>query len=112
MRKQGEESLLVATLSCMLAVIGVMVMRMVLKLDFQSWAAVYIAAASTAAIRWTSAGTSLSIGSGFRAIACLVIGMFAIKLAGYPGASSFQTASLVPREVMEALGYFHVLYDN
>jgi hypothetical protein len=111
MKKQHEENLLVATLSCLLAIIGVMMMRMVLKLDFQTWSAVYLAAAATAAIRWTSAGASLSIGSGFRAVFCLVIGLSAIKLAGYPGAASFQTASLVPHEIMEALGRFHIFVD-
>ena len=41
-----------------------------------------------------------------------MIGLYAIKFAGYPGTSSFQTASLVPREIMEALGHFHIYYDN
>jgi hypothetical protein len=111
MKKKSEENFLVMILSCGLAIVGVVMMRVVLKLDFQTWSLVYLAAACTAAIRWTSGGAMLSIGSIFRAGACLMIGQFAIKFAGYPSASSFQTASLVPHEIMEALSHFHVFYE-
>jgi hypothetical protein len=111
MSNKREENLLVATLSCVLAIMGVMLMKIVLKLDYQTWSIVYMAAAATAAVRWTSRGASVSVGSALRAGACLVIGLFAIRLAGYPGVSSFQTASLVPREVMEALSHFHIFFD-
>jgi hypothetical protein len=110
-KKKSEENLLVTILSCGLAIIGVVMMRVVLKLDYQSWSLFYLAAACTAAIRWTSVGATLSVGSAFRAGACLMIGLFAIKFAGYPGASSFQTASLIPHEIMDALSHFHVLYE-
>jgi len=111
MKKRSEENLLVAIMSCMMAIIGVMTMRVVLKLDFQSWALVYVAAASTAAIRWTLAGATLSVGSLIRAAGCLMIGLYAIKLAGYPGAASFQTATLLPNEIKDALAHFHVFYE-
>ncbi len=109
--RQDQENLLVVTLSCLLAIIGVMMMRMTLKLDYQTWSLVYLAAASTAAIRWTSEGATLSIGSVFRAILCFITGLGAIKLSGYPGVSPYQTASLVPPEVMEALARFHIFFD-
>lgn len=109
--KDYQENLLVAALSCVLAVGGILLIRMGLKLDFQSWALVYIAASSTAAIRWTSAGSSISVVSGLRALFCLVIGISLTKLAGYPGTMSLQTASMVPHEVMEALGRFHIFFD-
>jgi hypothetical protein len=112
MGKDREENFLVVTLTCLLAIVGVVFMKVGLKLDYQTWSFVYLAAASTAAIRWTSAGATVSILSTFRAVVCLGIGLGVMKLAGYPGITSFQTASLVPREIMEALGHFHVFYDN
>ena len=39
-KKQADENLLVAILTCLMAIIGVMTMRIVLKLDFQLWAIV------------------------------------------------------------------------
>jgi hypothetical protein len=111
-KKQDDENLLVILVSCVMAIIGVMTMRVVLKLDFQSWALIYIAAASTAAVRWTMHGANLSVWSILRAAGCLMIGLTAIQIAGYPGAASFHTASLVPREIADALGYFHVFYDK
>jgi hypothetical protein len=110
-KKQNDENLMVAVLTCMMAVIGVMTMRVVLKLDFQSWALVYLAAAATAAIRWTPSGSNISIGSALRSMGCLVMGLYAIRFAGYPVAASFQTASLVPHEILEAFSYFHALYE-
>jgi hypothetical protein len=110
--KMNQENLLVAIISCVMAIVAIIMMRTVLKLDLQSWAFLYIAAASTASIRWTMAGASLSVGSALRALACLMIGLFAIKFAGYPVPATFQTASLVPNEVMDALSHFHIYYDN
>jgi hypothetical protein len=110
-KKNKEENLLVAIMTCVLAIAGVMMMRIFLKIDFQAWSLFYIAAACTAAIRWTPSGTSISVGSALRALGCLVVGLYAIKFAGYPGALSFQTASLVPHEIMDALAHFHVFYE-
>jgi hypothetical protein len=109
--KDYQENLLVASLSCFLAIVGILVIRMGLKLDFQSWSLVYLAAASTAAIRWTSVGAGLSMLSGLRSLFCLVVGLSLTKLAGYPGTMSLQTASMVPPEIMEALGRFHIFFD-
>lgn len=112
MSNQREENLVVAIISSLLAIIGVVLMRVYLKLDYQTWSLVYLAAASTAAIRWTSQGIRVSIGSALRSFGCLVIGLYLIKLAGYPGFSSLQTATLLPREVMDALSRFHIYFDN
>jgi hypothetical protein len=87
--KRDEESPLVIFVSCVLAIIAVVTLRVVLKLNFQSWALVYIAAASTAAIRWTMVGANMSVFSILRAFGCLMIGLTAIQFAGYPGAASF-----------------------
>lgn len=111
-KRENQEDLLVVSLSCLLAILGVMLMRMYLKLDFQAWSAVYILAAGTAAVRWTSAGSNVSIGSGFRALFCLLIGLIVNRLSGYPSVVSFQTASLLPNEVVDALAHFHIFYDR
>ncbi len=112
MIKTDDENAVVATLSCILAIIGIISMRVILKLDYQVWSIVYLATAATAAIRWTNSGAGITISSAFRAAACLAIGLGGIKLAGYSSASSFQTASLVPHEFLEALGRFHIYFDN
>ena len=102
----------IVIISCLLAILGVMGMRMVLKLDIQTFALAYVAAAATAAVRWTPMGAGVSIFSLIRAVCCLAIGLVIISLAGYPGVTSFHTASLLPQEIVEALGVFGRLYNR
>lgn len=97
---QNEDPWIV-TVTCLLAVLGVVFLRAGLSLDYRWWFAAYVAMGMTASIRRTSAGNGFSVWSGIRGIACLIIGLYAIQRLGYFGIS-YHTAALVPGDLIEA----------
>ena len=105
MRSDRAEQPLVVVLTCLLAILGVMALRIVLRLDYQLWSVAYLAMALTAAIRRTSAGTDYSTLSALRGVACLVFGLYLTQTLGYPG-SSYRSADLVPEELVANINRF------
>jgi hypothetical protein len=88
--------------ACLLAVLGVMAIRVILRLDFRLWPVFYLAMGLTAAIRRTSEGSDCTIFSALRGIVCLILGLHAAEWLGYPGAS-YRSIVLVPEGCLKAL---------
>ena len=105
MRSDRAEDPLVVTLTCLATVLGVMVLRIVLRLDYQLWSMAYLAMGLTAAIRRTSSGNDCSTLSALRGVACLAIGLYATQKLGYPG-GSYHSADLVPEELVANINRF------
>ena len=97
-----SENLLVVTITCLLAVGGVVLLRVGLGLGYQHWASAYLAMGLTASIRRTSAGTDSTVGSALRGFGCLLLGLYASELLGYPAAWRVPP-ELIPGEVAAAL---------
>ncbi len=98
MARERVENGWVVICTCLLAVLGVMAMRYYLGLDFRLWPVFYLAMGLTAAIRRTSEGSDCTIGSTFRGIACLALGLYATQWLGCPS-TSYQSVALVPEDV-------------
>ena len=105
MRSDREEDPLVVTLTCLLTILGVMALRIGLRLDYQLWSVAYLGMALTASIRRTSRGNDCSTLSALRGVACLVVGLYVTQSLGYPG-SSFHQPDLVPEELVANINRF------
>jgi hypothetical protein len=84
MTGQDDENPLVVSITALMAISGVAAMRIVLGYDYRHWAVAYLAMGLTASIRRTSAGSGFSAWSALRGVACLVAGLYASQLMGYP----------------------------
>jgi hypothetical protein len=102
MARERVENPWVVVGACLLAVAGVMSIRVILGLDFRFWSGVYLAMGLTAAIRRTSEGSDCTAGSALRGIVCLFLGLHATEWLGYPG-NSYHSIALVPEEFLEAM---------
>jgi hypothetical protein len=88
--------------TCLLAILGVMMMRISLGLDFRFWAGAYMAMALTAAVRRTSEGSDYTVWSALRGFACLFLGLYATQWLGCPE-PSYRSVALFPEEFLEAI---------
>ena len=98
--ERAENQWIVAT-TCLLAILGVILLRTTLGLNYQVWFMAYLAMGLTASIRRTSAGNTFSVWSALRGIGCLVIGLYLTRRLGYHGIS-YCSAALVPNELIDA----------
>jgi hypothetical protein len=105
MRSDRAEDPLVVTLTCLLTILGVMALRIGLRLDYQLWSVAYLGMALTASIRRTSRGNDCSTLSALRGVACLVVGLYMTHSLGYP-MSSFHQPDLVPEELVANINRF------
>jgi hypothetical protein len=102
MASDRAENRLVVVLSCLLAIVGVMLMRISLNMDLRVWAVAYLSMGLTASIRRTSHGTSFTTLSAIRGFMCLVIGLFVTDKLGYHSVS-LASARMLPEELLTAL---------
>lgn len=105
MRREHEESPLVAVAAVLMAVGGVVAMRCLLGMGYHRWAVVYMAMGLTASIRRTSAGNDVSTWSALRGLACLMVGLWACRWLGYP-IGSLMPQPWAPDELTEAIAQF------
>jgi hypothetical protein len=111
MARERVENPWVVIGTCLLAVVGVMAIRVILGLDFRFWGAAYLAMGLTASIRRTSEGSDCTTWSALRGIGCLVFGLQATHWLGYPE-NSLRSVALVPEGFLEAMRAFRAGIQN
>ncbi len=102
MNREHAENLLVVTLSALMAIAGVAALRVLLGLDYHSWGLAYLAMGMTASIRRTSKGINWTTWSMLRGLICLMGGLYACQLMGYP-MGPVRPERWVPEDVVMAI---------
>ena len=100
------ENPLVVMTTALMAISGVVAMRTLLGMDHLHWAVAYLAMGLTASIRRTSGGNDCSAWSALRGVACLLAGLYACQLMGYP-VDSYRPSTWMPEDVAVAITRLH-----